>query len=750
MYNPLVTTDLLADLNPAQREAVKAIDGPLLILAGPGSGKTRVITHRIANLIVSHGVSPRSVAAVTFTNKAAREMRERLFGRSEHDPGSPLLQGMWPWRHEFTVSTFHALCAQVLRREALHADLESTFVIYDQEDQLEAVKQAMKIQEIDPKRVSPRSVLSAISAAKSSLIEPEAYATGRSTFADDMVRRVYGQYQDQLRRSNALDFDDLLLRTYVLFRDNAQVLDKYRSRYEYLLVDEFQDTNVAQYAIARQLAGKHRNICVVGDPDQAIYSWRNADIRNIMSFQRDYPDARTVTLGENYRSTSTILEAATGVISANNRRMGKPLTTRNGRGDPLLVGEAFTPEEEAQQVLGEIQRLKAHAGHSLGDCAVMYRVNAQSRALEDGCLRRAIPYRLIGGVRFYQRREVKDVIAYLRVVQNPYDDVSLLRIINVPVRGIGQRTVDQLVHEARMNDIPVYTAAQLMAEAEEQARPGRDRGSRTGRAVSRFLYVINALIESAGSLPVEELIDAIVERTGYRDHLRAEDGDRGQERLENIAELRATARELQPMEPSERLSAFLEGAALVSDVDALEEGEDAITLITLHQAKGLEFPVVFIVGLEEGMLPHIRSFDDPDQMEEERRLFYVGMTRAKERLYLTRSFRRDFRGSSGAREPSRFLLDVPQKLVSSLAMAGRRSAVTPLGARPNASGSASSDTAGEAPLKAGERVRHARFGDGIVVSCVPSGTDHEVTVAFKGSSGIKRLLYSYAALEMVE
>ncbi len=749
MYNPHVATDLLAGLNEAQREAVEAVDGPLLILAGPGSGKTRVITHRIAYMIRSLDVSPRSVAAVTFTNKAAREMRERLFGRSEHDAASPLLPGMWHYRHEFTVSTFHALCAQILRREALHAGLESTLVIYDQEDQLDAVKQALEILEIDQKRVSPRSVLSAISAAKSSLIGPEAFAGGRSTFADQIVSRIYRQYQDQLHRNNAVDFDDLLFRAYMLFRDNAQVLDKYRSRYEYLLVDEFQDTNVAQYAIARQLAGKHRNICVVGDPDQAIYSWRNADIRNIMSFQRDYPDARTVTLGENYRSTSTILDAATGVISANNRRIDRPLTTNNGRGDPVLVGEAFTPEEEAQQVLREIDRLRTDAGHSLGDCAVMYRVNAQSRAMEDGCLRRAIPYRLIGGVRFYQRREVKDVIAYLRVVQNPYDDVSLLRVINVPPRGIGQRTVEQLVHEARLQNIPVYAAAQLTVEAEGLEQPSRDRGSRTGRAVTRFLYVINALIESAGSLPVEELIDAVMERTGYREHLRAE-GDQGQERLENIAELRATARELQPMQPSERLASFLEGAALVSDVDALEEGEDAITLITLHQAKGLEFPVVFIVGLEEGMLPHIRSFDDPDQMEEERRLFYVGMTRAKERLYLTRSFRRDFRGSSGASRPSRFLSDVPQNLVSSLAMAGRRSAVTPLGARPTTRSSAGADTGGEAPLKAGERVRHARFGDGIVVSCVPSGTDHEVTVAFKGSSGIKRLSYSYAALEMVE
>ncbi len=750
MYNPHVATDLLADLNPAQREAVEAVNGPLLILAGPGSGKTRVITHRIAHLIVSHGVSPRSVAAVTFTNKAAREMRERLFGKSEHDTGSPLLPGMWPYRREFTVSTFHALCAQILRREALHAGLESSFVIYDQEDQLEAVKQSMEILEMDPKRFAPRSLLSAISAAKSGLIEPEAYAAARSGYVEEAVSRVYRQYQDVLRRSNALDFDDLLLRAYALFRDNAQALDKYRNRYEYLLVDEFQDTNVAQYAIARQLAGGHRNICVVGDPDQAIYSWRNADVRNILSFQRDYPDARVVTLGENYRSTSTILDAAVGVISANERRIGRPLTTNNGRGEPVLVGEAYNAEEEAQQVLGEIERLRKDAGHSLGDCAVMYRVNAQSRALEDGCLARKIPYRLIGGVRFYQRREVKDVIAYLRVAQNPYDDVSLLRIINVPPRGIGQRTVEQLVHEARLQGIPVYAAAQFMADAEQQAQPGRDRSARPNRAIARFLYVVNALIDSAAGLSVEELIDAVLERTGYRENLKAE-GEQGLERLENIAELRATARELPPMDPPERLAAFLEGATLVSDVDALEEGQDAITLITLHQAKGLEFPVVFIVGLEEGMLPHMRSYDDPDQMEEERRLFYVGMTRAKQRLYLTRAFRRDFRGAYGASRPSRFLSDVPQKLVSSLAMAGRRSAVTttPLGAGAAARGGATAEL-GEPPLRAGQRVRHARFGDGIVVSCVPSGSDHEVTVAFKGSSGIKRLLYGYAGLERVE
>ena len=725
---------------------MEAVDGPLLILAGPGSGKTRVITHRIAHLVVTYGISPYSIAAVTFTNKAAREMRDRLFGKSQSDPTSPLLGDLWQMRGDFTVATFHALCAQILRREADYAGLDRAFVIYDQEDQLVLLKQGMEQLEIDPKRFPPRSLLSAISAAKSQLIEADAYAPGHPNPMERAVSQLYQRYQELLHSNSAVDFDDLLLKTHVLFRDNPSVLEKYRSRYEYLLIDEFQDTNVVQYSIARQLASKHRNICVVGDPDQAIYSWRNADVRNILSFERDYPDVKKVTLEENYRSTGTILEAATGVISANRQRFGKSLTTQKDRGSPLFVSEAYDPDEEAQQVLREIDRLKREEGHSLGDCAVMYRVNAQSRALEEMCLRYGIPYKLIGGLRFYQRREIKDVIAYLRVVHNPYDEVSLRRIINVPPRGIGQRTLDQLIHTARVRNLPVYTAVQLMAETGED-------GARPNRAVARFLHIINTLMEYAGSLSVEELIDAVLERSGYGEHLRAE-GEQGLERLENIRELRSTAHEFQPMEPEERLSAFLEGAALVSDVDSLEEGTDAITLITLHQAKGLEFPVVFIVGLEEGLLPHSRSIDDPDQMEEERRLFYVGMTRAKDRLYLTRAFRRGLWGNTAAVKPSRFLGDVPQRLITSLSMAGQKSAVP--GQRSDAAAAEKrADVAIEAPLieaplKDGDRVRHSKFGEGIVVSCAPTSQDYEVTVAFKGESGIKKLLYSFAPLEKVE
>ena len=732
--------DVLEGLNPAQMEAVEAVDGPLLILAGPGSGKTRVITHRIAYLVRQCGIHPRSIAAVTFTNKAAREMRERLFGRSDGDSAAPLLDGLQSMRSDFSVATFHALCAQILRREAEFAGLDRTFVIYDQEDQLKVLQEAMEQLQIDPKRFPPRSLLSAISAAKSQLIEPDAYPQGRSNPMERNIAQGYQRYQEMLHSNNAVDFDDLLLKTQVLFRDHPSVLEKYRSRYEYLLIDEFQDTNVAQYAIARQLASKHRNICVVGDPDQAIYSWRNADIRNILSFERDYPDARKVTLEENYRSTETILEAATGVISANSRRIGKSLTTQNERGSPLYVDEAYNPEEEAQKVLSEIERLNQYEARRLRDCAVMYRINAQSRALEEVCLRYGIPYKLIGGLRFYQRKEIKDVVAYLRVVHNPYDEVSLRRIINVPPRGIGDRTMDQLVHTARVRNVPVYTAAQLMAEE------GGD-GGRPNRALARFLHIINTLMEYGSSLPVEELIDAVLERTGYGEHLRAE-GEPGLERLENIRELRATAREFQPMDPDERLSAFLEGVALVSDVDTLDESGDAITLITLHQAKGLEFPVVFIVGLEEGLLPHSRSIDDPEQLEEERRLFYVGMTRAREKLYLTRAFRRGFWGNSSAVRPSRFLGDVPQRLIASMTMAGEKVAAPEKAAGGLGAGNGAAGI--KQPLKDGDRVRHFKFGEGVVVSCIPTGQDYEVTVAFKGESGIKKLLHSFAPLEKVE
>ena len=740
--------DMLEGLNKQQREAVETVEGPVLILAGPGSGKTRVITHRIAYLIRECGVSPYRIAAVTFTNKAAREMRERLFGRTENDTSAPLLAGYWNQQHMFTVTTFHAFCASVLRREGELVGLNNRFVIYDQEDQLTVLKRAMEEEEIDPRQFAPRSVLAAISAAKSKLLDPEAYEKARSSYLEGIVARAYRRYQAILHDNNAADFDDLLLNIHRLFRDHPEALERYQSRYVHLLVDEFQDTNVVQYTIARQLAGKHRNICVVGDPDQSIYSWRNADVRNIMSFQQDYPEARLVTLEENYRSTGTIVEAAHAVISASNGRVDKLLRTRNPAGTPVYASEAYNPEEEAQQVLREVERLVREKELTLGDCAVMYRVNAQSRALEEACLRYGVPYRLIGGLRFYQRKEVKDVIAYLRAIQNPYDEVGLLRVINVPTRGIGQRTIDHLAQWARSKGIPLYSALQMVSAQDRLQGEGPGINPRASQALARFLHLLNGLMEAAQTLPVGELIDAVLERTGYGEFLQ-KDVDRGREGWENVRELRSTSLEFQAAEPGEALSAFLEGVALVSDLDSLKEGQDAVTLITLHQAKGLEFPVVFIVGLEEGLLPHIRSFDDATQMEEERRLFYVGMTRAMERLYLMRAFRRGFRGNASPSDPSRFLADVPSHLLSPLTPTGRP---VPLGQQTTSALSATRPqaVAAPAPLKAGERVRHARFGEGIVVNCEQSGQDHQVTVAFKGDQGVKRLLLSYAPLEKVD
>ena len=724
---------LLEGLNPQQQEAVQHLDGPLLIIAGPGSGKTRVIVHRVAYLVHTVGVRPHHIAAVTFTNKAAREMKERL-GRL-----------MGPRANDLTIGTFHATCAMLLRREGNAMGLDRSFTIYDGDDQLTLIKRAMEDMELDPKRYSPNAILSTISNAKSQLLTQEGFRARVQSYFEELTLRVYERYQAVLERNNALDFDDLLLKTYLLLQHHPDVLGKWQERYVHLMVDEFQDTNVAQYAIARQLAGHYRNICVVGDPDQSIYSWRNADLRNILSFQQDYPDTKVVTLEHNYRSTRTVLEAASALIAANSHRFEKQLTTPNPQGPPVAVAEAYNEEEEAQLVLREVERLTKTEPYLYRDCAVMYRTNAQSRALEEGCLSHGIPYKLIGGLRFYQRREVKDVLAYLRVLYNPADDVSLSRIINGPPRGIGQKTQDDLVRFARDQGLSLYAALENL-DKDSNPPPSLPLAARSHKALMGFLHLLQGLSEASQRLPVADLLDAVLERSGFRTHLLS-DPREGDERLENVMELRGTAMEFNAMEPEEGLATFLERAALVSDIDQLDEEQQGITLITLHQAKGLEFPVVFIVGLEEGLLPHIRSYDDPAQMEEERRLCYVGMTRAKERLYLLRAFRRGFGGRGEPRNSSRFLSDIPSHLIQALAMAGQRPA-SPM--RPSRTAATQPAPAPPiSPLKAGDKVYHARFGEGIVVSCVPSRDDHEVTVAFAANQGVKRLLLSYAPLEKV-
>lgn len=717
--------DVLEGLNRAQREAVEAVEGPVLILAGPGSGKTRVIAHRVAYLIKVWGIPPHRIMAVTFTNKAAREMKERLF----HLLGAAV--------DDLTVGTFHAICARILRREGGHVGLDTNFVIYDEDQQQSLVKRCLQELDLDPKRYPPRPFLSAISAAKSCLMTPEDYAKQTTNYFEEVAARVYARYQALLAESRALDFDDLLMKTVYLFRQREEVLSRYQERYLHLLIDEFQDTNVSQYVLAKQLSGKYRNICVVGDPDQSIYSWRFADLRNILSFESDFPDARVVYLEQSYRSTKNILEAAAGVITANRQRKEKALWTENEAGVPLVVAEAYTEQEEAQLVVSEVDRLIGEGLFRPLDVAVMYRTNAQSRAVEEAFIRYGMPYKLVGGTRFYERREVRDVLAYMRLVYNPYDSVSLARILNVPPRGIGQRTADELGGWAKERSLPLYSALQVLADGGWQEE--HTLATRSVRALADFLALLNELITKGAELDVLDLFDLVVGRSGYREYLQS--GDDGEERWDNVLELRAVASDYRHLAPAEGLAAFLEGVALVSDVDSYQEKVDAVTLITLHAAKGLEFPVVFIVGIEEGLLPHRRSMGDPDQMEEERRLFYVGITRAKERLYLLRAFRRSLAGGNEPGHPSRFLRDIPSHLTEPPPRRGRQ-AVVP--------GMAPPPAGAKVPPEVGAHVHHATFGEGIVVSLLPLNGDHEVIVAFKGEAGLKRLLLSLAPLDVVE
>lgn len=728
--------DVLAGLNPTQREAVEAIDGPLLILAGPGSGKTRVIAHRIAYLMKVCGINPYCILAVTFTNKAAKEMKERLYhlvGRSVE---------------ELTLGTFHAICARTLRREAKHIGLEPRFIIYDDSDQLSLIKRSLEELALDPKQYPPRGLHSAISAAKARLYTPEDYAIYSQSYFEEVVKRVYERYQKLLTQSNALDFDDLLMKTVELFHSQPEVLSKYQSRYLHVLIDEFQDTNIAQYMLTKQLAGRYKNICVVGDPDQSIYSWRFADLRNILSFESDYPNAKLVMLEQNYRSTQTILETADCIISANQERKPKRLWTENEVGAPIVAAETYNEKDEAQFVVSEVERLITNGQYKASGCAVMYRTNAQSRAVEEAFVRYGIPYRLVGGTRFYERREIKDLIAYLRLIHNSYDSVSLTRIINVPGRGIGQRTTDELMRRAKALGLPLYAALQLLVEqgpgeADDASTPSAPFIPRAAKALTRFLTMVNELIAKAKELDLIDLMDLVLDRTGYKDYIL--DKDDGEERWDNILELRTLANEYQDLEPGDSLSAFLEEIALVSDVDQYDEKVDAVTLITLHQAKGLEFPVVFIVGMEEGLFPHRKSLDDPVQVEEERRLCYVGITRAKKRVYLIHAFRRNLMGSSTVTLSSRFLRDIPPHLMTSAGQlmeeATPKATTTPEWPHPQPSLIEI--------LKAGDHVHHLKFGEGIVVNCNPVGDDHEVIVAFKGEAGIKKLLLSFAPLQKV-
>lgn len=751
----LTGTELLEGLNPAQKEAVETVDGPLLIVAGPGSGKTRVITHRIAYLARVYGVSPHQIAAVTFTNKAAREMRDRL----------QRLVGVGA--DSLTVGTFHSFCARLLRYDGDIIGLSPNYSIYDSDDQLNMIKQSLELAELDPKRNHPRAVQSVISKAKSLLLDSRGLDQTAQNFFEESCARVYHHYEELLARNNALDFDDLLLKTVQLLRASDAIREKYQQRYQYLMIDEFQDTNIAQYRLAQLLTGEDHNVCVVGDPDQSIYSWRNADIRNILSFQQDYPEAKTIALEQNYRSTANILEAAKSLISSNGMRLEKDLFTDNAKGTPLTIHEAYDETEEAGFVITEIDRLVRQEKVKLGDCAVMYRVNAQSRALEEACLHKGMKYRLVGGVRFYQRREVKDLMAYLHLLNNPQDEINLSRVINVPPRGIGAKSMQDMVAYSHNQGIALYAALQQIAAAKAEGRLSPVRLTpRAVTAVASFIAVADRLIDLAQRMKVVELINLVLEESGLRSYIQNGD-DLPDERWENILELREIAQEFNAEEPPNGLTTLLERISLVADVDSYNESEDSMTLITLHQAKGLEFPVVFIVGLEEGLLPHIRAVESGDEieLEEERRLCYVGITRAQQRLYLLRAFRRGFRGSNGPTLASRFLREIPSSLVSSPSAKPRQTGSANTGtftagsftkAPTVVNSDAWAKAVSQAPpsphrptLNVGDMVRHTAFGEGVVMDNTAVDGDYEVTVQFADGVGVKRLLLSFAPLEKV-
>ncbi|MFN8123215.1 MAG: UvrD-helicase domain-containing protein [Thermoleophilia bacterium] len=720
--------DLLETLNPPQREAVLHGDGPLLVLAGAGSGKTRVLTHRIAHLIADRGVPPWAILAITFTNKAAGEMRERIA-----DLVGPAAREIW-------ASTFHSACVRILRRDAEAAGFDPRFVIYDADDQLRLMRACMADEQVDPKRVAPRAVLTRISDAKNRLLDPDGFADEAASFGDEIVVRLYRRYAERLRTAGAMDFDDLLMHTVRLLEGDAEVRERYQRRFSHVLVDEYQDTNHAQYRLVRVLAEPQRNVCAVGDDDQGIYSWRGADVRNILDFERDYPDAHVVALEQNYRSTGTILRAANAVVALNRGRRPKELWTDRGDGEPIRIDSCRDEHEEARLVVSEVDRALAE-GTSLSEIAVFYRTNAQSRAIEDQLVRSRVAYAVVGGPRFYERAEVRDLIAYLRVVANPADEIAMARMLGVPKRGIGPGCVAKLTQFARDHEL-------APAEAIPQAEmvPGLTAAQRQALAGTAATLAELGQYAAAG-LALDRIIDAAIEKSGLRSALVAEGTLEAQGRLENLDELVNVAAEYQGQADDPSLSGFLEEIALQSDADLVDQGTGQVTLMTVHNAKGLEFDVVLMTGMEEGVFPHMRS-DTPESLEEERRLCYVGMTRARKRLILTHAETRAMHGGRDYKLPSRFLSEIPRDAVARPAGAPVRRAYAD--SAPRTSSLAGRSTAPPAPpviLATGDTVLHATFGEGVVTGVESRG--QLVRVRFANDGTERRLMAGAAPMRKV-
>ena len=721
---------LLAGLNPSQRHAVAATEGPVLVVAGAGSGKTRVLTHRIAHLIRDMGVSPYSILAITFTNKAAGEMKERVANLV-----GAVADGMW-------VSTFHSACVRILRREAPRLGYRTSFSIYDDADSVRLVTMCVRDLDLDPKQFPPKAIRATISNAKNELIDYETFSASGEGFYHEKAADIYRMYQQRLVEASAVDFDDILMLTVEIFQAFPDVLESWQQRFQYLMVDEYQDTNRAQYMLVKMLAAKHRNVFVVGDSDQSVYAFRGADMRNILEFEKDYDDATVILLEQNYRSTQTILDAANAVISNNDSRKPKRLWTDEGTGEQIITHEAQDEQAEAAFIAGRVRDLETE-GTALSDVAVFYRTNAQSRVVEEVFVRYGVPYQVVGGLKYYDRREVKDALAYLRAIVNPDDQVALKRIINMPKRAIGDTSVAHVDRFAESERIGFFEALRRVDENQRLT-------ARAERSIDEFVALMDHLVERAEDGPAAA-IEAVLDETGYLDMVRADRSIESMGREENLKELASAVAEFEELGPESmgpaewseidamaKLGLFLEAISLVADIDSYED-RDLVTLMTLHNAKGLEFPVVFITGMEDGVFPHFRSLGSPKELEEERRLCYVGITRAEQRLFLTRAWNRNLWGQSQYNGPSRFLGEIPSSLTTSVKRKSGSTRTTLQ--KPRASGNG-------IEIATGDRVRHAHWGDGTVVEVVGRGDATEAIVAFQ-DKGEKRLLLAWAPLEKV-
>lgn len=738
-----ISNQLLQGMNPKQEEAVEHTEGPLLIMAGAGSGKTRVLTHRIAYLIVEKQVYPSKILAITFTNKAAKEMRNRIDGILGEGFGDQ----MW-------VSTFHSMCVRILRRDADRIGYAKNFSILDSTDQLSVIKAILKQENIDSKKYEPRALLGIISSAKNQLKSASDFLAEMNPMNpyEKIAGQVYTSYERRLKKNQSMDFDDLIMRTIDLFSRVPEVLEFYQNKFHYIHVDEYQDTNKAQYQLVEMLAEKFHNICVVGDSDQSIYRWRGADIGNILSFEKDYPNAKVIMLEQNYRSTKRILQAANEIIGNNKSRYPKVLRTDNSEGEKVQLYRAYNEQEEAQFVVGKIQQLMQDDGLHYKDFAVLYRTNAQSRAMEETLVKSNMNYKIVGGTKFYDRKEIKDLLAYLRLIANNDDDISLARIINEPKRNIGATSFERIVTYALMHDMTVL-------EALENATLIPGMTGRALKSVSEFFTLIDQLTAMQEYLSVSEIVQEVIDRTGYKEMLQRENSIESESRLENIGEFVTVTKAFEERSEDKTLVSFLTDLALISDIDALDqvpnEDQGTVTLMTLHAAKGLEFPVVFLIGMEENIFPHSRSIGDDDEMEEERRLAYVGLTRAEQRLYLSCAQMRMIFGRSSMNQPSRFIGEISADVIEPVggerasqvhaSVSGNRY-IKPRKVAP--SHPVYTESGGDKMVwTIGDKAVHKKWGVGTVVSVRGEGENRELDIAFPKPTGIKRLLAKFAPIE---